>query len=108
MPPVEVVQYAVRSEGYPLTLFLLLRAFASGCAALTGVEAISNGVQAFQPPEGKNAATTMVWMAAILMTLFLGITFEVYGFRNAGAGIVPVHNDTVISQLAKAAVGHGG
>ena len=54
------------AEGYklqPLTLFLLLGAFSNGCAALTGIEAISNGVQAFKKPEARNAATTLIWMA---------------------------------------------
>ena len=59
-----------------LTLFLLLRAFSSGCTALTGIEAISNGVPAFRPPASQNAATTMFWMATILGGLFLGITIQ--------------------------------
>jgi amino acid transporter len=63
------------AEGYnlqPLTLFLLLGAFSNGCAALTGIEAISNGVPAFKKPEAKNAATTLVIMALLLTTMFLG------------------------------------
>ncbi len=56
-------------------LWLLMRAFAGGCTALTGIEAISDGVQAFKPPESKNAAITMVVMGAMAMSLFLGITF---------------------------------
>ncbi len=87
----------------PITLFVLLKAFASGCAALTGVEAISNGVKAFRPPESKNAAKTMVWMACILMVLFLGTTWLAHHF-----GIVPSHDETVISKLARALVGTGG
>ena len=55
------------------TLFLLMRAFASGCAAMTGVEAIANGVQAFREPVSKNAGKTLTWMAGILLLLFLGI-----------------------------------
>ncbi|MBK6767939.1 MAG: APC family permease [Ardenticatenales bacterium] len=55
--------------------WLLLRAFAAGCTALTGIEAISNGVTAFRKPEARNAATTMVWMAVIAMTLFIGISW---------------------------------
>lgn len=55
-------------------IFLLLRAFASGCTALTGIEAISDGVPAFRAPESRNAAITLVWMSTILVTLFLGIT----------------------------------
>ena len=61
-----------------LGIFMLMRAFASGCTALTGIEAISDGVPAFQPPESKNAATTLAWMATILVTLFLGITTLAY------------------------------
>ena len=57
-----------------ISLFLLLRAFASGCTALTGIEAISDGVPAFRPPESRNAAITLVWMSTILVSLFLGIT----------------------------------
>ena len=63
------------AEGYkfqPLTPFLLLGAFSNGCAALTGIEAISNGVPAFKKPEARNAATTLVIMAALLTTMFLG------------------------------------
>jgi amino acid transporter len=58
----------------PLTLFLLLRAFSSGATALTGVEAISNGVQAFRRPQSKNAGTTLALMAGMAVTMFLGIT----------------------------------
>src|SRR6185295_7306101 len=54
--------------GSPLTLFLLLTAFSNGCTAMTGVEAVSNGVPAFQPPEAKNAAATMAWMAVLSIT----------------------------------------
>ena len=59
----------------PLGLFLLLHAFASGCTALTGVEAISNGVPAFKEPSAKNAATTMLWMTLILGSMFLGLSY---------------------------------
>ena len=57
-----------------LSLFLILRSFAAGCAAVTGMEVISNGVKAFRPPESENAARTMVWMSVILGTLFMGIS----------------------------------
>src|SRR5262249_48130322 len=59
--PLHPVHYPPENGGQTLTAFLILHAFASGCVALTGVEAISNGVQAFRAPEGKNAAITMVW-----------------------------------------------
>jgi len=84
----------------PLNLFLLLRAFASGCTALTGIEAISNGVPAFKPPESSNAATTMSWMSAILLILFLGITG-----LSSQYGILPKEGETVVSQLARAVFG---
>jgi amino acid transporter len=86
----------------PLTLFLLLRAFASGCTALTGVEAISNGVPAFHPPESKNAATTLTWMATILITLFMGITVLANAY-----GAVPSETETVVSQVARHVFGNG-
>ena len=59
-----------------LSLFLVLRAFASGCAALTGVEAVSDGVPAFKPPEAKNARIVLAWLGVILISLFVGITFS--------------------------------
>ncbi len=86
----------------PLTLFLVLRAFASGSAAMTGVEAISNGVMAFRPPESRNAGITLIWMAAILGTLFLGITYLAQRL-----GIVPAAQETVVSQLARTVFGGG-
>ncbi|HQW90839.1 MAG TPA: APC family permease [Nitrospira sp.] len=86
----------------PLTLFLLLRAFSSGCTALTGVEVISNGVSAFKKPEPKNAAFTMIGMAAILGTMFIGISAMAYYF-----GIVPKGDETVVSQIARATFGTG-
>jgi amino acid transporter len=85
-----------------LSLFLVLRAFASGCAAMTGVEAIANGVQAFKEPVSKNAAKTLTWMAGILLFLFLGITFIA-----VQAGVRNVDNETVISQISRHLFGTG-
>lgn len=87
---------------HSLTIFLVLRAFSSGCAALTGVEAISNGVPAFKPPEARNAAKTLTAMAGLLITLFLGVTFLVRQF-----GVVPneVTHETLVSQLGRAIFG---
>jgi amino acid transporter len=85
-----------------LTLFLLMRAFAAGCTALTGIEATSNGVQSFRPPEAKNASRTLGIMAVILATIFLGITF----FAKV-LGIVPTPEETVVSQIARAIFGRG-
>ncbi len=86
----------------PITLFLLLRAFSSGCTALTGVEAISNGVTAFKPPESRNAGLTLVAMAAILGGLFAGVTGLAHAY-----GIVPREEETVVSQIARAVFGTG-
>jgi amino acid transporter len=88
-----------QAEGYalqPLSLFLLLGAFANGCTALTGVEAISNGVPAFRPPESRNAATTLLWMALLLTVLFLGTSGLAYLYR-----VEPRQEETVISQFAR-------
>ena len=85
-----------------LTAFLVLRAFASGCAALTGVEAISDGVPAFKEPQDENAARTLVAMGLILGSLFLGITFLSRHFH-----LVPVANQTLVSQLARVIAGTG-
>jgi amino acid transporter len=87
------------AEGYhlqPLTLFLILGAFSNGCAALTGIEAISNGVPAFKKPEAKNAATTLVVMAALLTVMFLGTSVLAYLY-----GVHPHASETVISQFAR-------
>ncbi len=79
-----------------VTPFLLLHAFSSGTAALTGIEAISNGVTAFKEPRSRNAGITLIWMAAILATLFLSI-----GFLVSHIGSIPSEEETVISQLAR-------
>jgi amino acid transporter len=86
----------------PVSLLLILRAFSSGCTALTGIEAISNDTQLFKPPRAKNAADTLVAMAAILITLFLSITV----LANA-VQAVPSHQETIISQLSRAIHGDG-
>jgi amino acid transporter len=83
-------------------VYLLLRAFAAGCTALTGIEAISNGVQAFKPPEAVNAARTMVVMGVMAMSLFLGISFLA-----THLSIVPTEEDSVLSQMTRAVTGGG-
>ncbi len=85
-----------------LTLFLILRAFASGCTAMTGVEAISNGVTVFKSPEADNAGKTLLWMATILISMFLGITFLTHQ-----VGITPAADQTVVSQLGRVVFGSG-
>lgn len=87
------------AEGYglqPLSVFLILGAFSNGCAALTGIEAISNGVPAFKPPEARNASTTLVVMAALLTTMFLGTSVLAYLYN-----VRPHESETVISQFAR-------
>ena len=94
---VETIQYTTLE---PLTLFLVLRAFSSGCTALTGIEAISNGITAFQEPKSRNAAITLTWMSGILITLFLGITFLATQVH-----ALPSESETVISQLGRTIFG---
>jgi amino acid transporter len=97
--PIPAADEIKTAEGYsvqPLTLFLLLGAFSNGCAALTGIEAISNGVPAFRKPEARNAATTLVIMAALLTTMFLGTSVLAYLY-----GVHPHESETVISQFAR-------
>ena len=102
-PPASLPALPASAVGVePLSAFLILRAFASGCAAVTGVEAISNGIQAFRPPESRNAATTLSWMSAILMTLFLALTALAYLY-----GVGPRPEETVVSQVGRLVFGEG-
>ena len=87
--------------GYAL-LFLLLRGFAEGCAAMTGTEAISNGVQAFKAPTQRNAAVTLSWMVAILATFFLGVSYMAHQYA-----VMPTTAETVLSQLGHHVFGGG-
>ena len=96
-PPPEIV-----AAQEPLTLFLILRAFSGGCAALTGTEAVANGVQYFRPPESRNAGITLVWMASILALSFLGVTYLAHYYH-----IVPRAEETVVSMLASELFGRG-
>jgi amino acid transporter len=102
LTPVVSQSLAAQSAIESVSLFLLLRAFSSGCTALTGVEVISNGVSAFRAPEPKNAAITMATMAIVLGTLFLGISTMAYHL-----GVVPKEDETVVSQVARATFGEG-
>ncbi len=86
-----------------VTPFLILHAFSSGTAALTGIEAISNGITAFKEPRSKNAGITLIWMAVILASLFLGISF-----LTVQVGAVPSEFETVISQLTRTVFGGQG
>jgi amino acid transporter len=96
VPPIEVA-HSLEA----VSLFLILHAFSSGTTALTGVEAISNGITAFREPRSRNAGITLIWMSTILGALFLSITFLSHQI-----GAVPSVEETVISQLARTV--HGG
>jgi amino acid transporter len=100
LPEAPYQQHAPGLEG--ITLFLLLRSYAAGCTALTGVEAVSNGVPALKPPEGRNAQIVMTWLGVISITMFLGITYLAYDF-----GIVPGGDETVVSKIARRVFGTG-
>lgn len=90
-PPIEMLHTL-----QPITMFLILHAFSSGTTALTGIEAISNGITAFREPRSRNAGVTLIWMAIILSALFLSITF-----LSGQIHAVPSESETVISQLAR-------
>ena len=96
-PPPEIVE-ATTVTAQTVSVVLLLRAFASGAVALTGTEAIATGVPAFKPPESRNAATTLMVMAAILAVLFIGITFLATNYA-----VYPIETpkQTVIAQVAR-------
>lgn len=96
-PPMEA------HELQAISLFLILHAFANGTTALTGVEAISNGITAFKEPRSRNAGITLIWMAVILASIFLSITFLAVQI-----GAVPAESETVISQLARTVYGNQG
>jgi amino acid transporter len=102
-PPPEIVE-ATRVTAENVGILILLRAFASGAVALTGTEAIATGVPAFQPPEARNAAATLMVMAGILATLFIGITFLATNFA-----VYPIEEpkQTVIAQVARIVYGNG-
>ncbi len=93
----------IQPAGDTLTLLLLLTAFSNGCTAMTGVEAVSNGVPAFKPPEAKNAAATMVMMAVLSITMFVGITLLAHAYH-----VIPSEQETVVSQIARGVFGGRG
>lgn len=100
--PIEAVN-PIEPGSQTLTVFLLLTAFSNGCTAMTGVEAVSNGVPAFKPPEAKNAAATMLMMAALAITMFTGITLLAHAYQ-----VCPSEQETVISQIARGVFGGRG
>lgn len=99
IPTVEHVEI-MHTVTQDLTVFLILKAFSSGCTALTGVEAISNGIPAFSEPKSRNAGVTLIWMSAILSFMFFSVTFL------AGQmGVMPSHVETVFSQIGRTIYG---
>ncbi len=98
--PTDVVALSEEATGQAVGLVLLLKAFTQGSAALTGVEAIADGVPAFKSPEAANARKTLVIMAAIAITMFLGVTFLAVQLQ-----ILPSESETVVSQLARTIFG---
>jgi amino acid transporter len=98
----EIAADHLREFGGQLSLFIILRGFSSGAVALTGVEAISNGVPAFRRPESHNAATTLVWMGVILGTLFFGTAVLAHHLHP-----FPSETETVFSQMGRAVLGTG-
>lgn len=87
---------ALPSTTQAFSVFLVLRAFASGCTALTGIEAIADGVPIFKRPEGENAGKTLLWMGGILASMFLGITCLARHYA-----VLPHEGETVVSQLGR-------
>jgi amino acid transporter len=103
LEPVPMTEHRLPPGTTALPVFVLLTAFSNGCTALTGVEAVSNGVPAFRPPESKNAAQTLVAMAVMSITMFVGITLLAHAYA-----IVPNDAETVVSQIARATFGGRG
>jgi amino acid transporter len=100
LPTVTGVEPLHASVTHALGAFLILRAFSSGCTALTGIEAISNGITAFKEPRSRNAATTLMWMAGILVVIFIGFTLLAHQIA-----AVPSETETVVSQIARTIYG---
>ena len=103
LAPVPATEALVPTGTRMLTTFMLLTAFSNGCTAMTGVEAVSNGVPAFRPPESRNAAQTLLIMAVLSITMFIGITLLAHAY-----GIIPNDAETVVSQIARATFGGRG
>lgn len=101
IPPMDLVNEIASPAA--VGIFLILRAFSSGSSALTGVEAISNGITAFKEPRSRNAGITLIWMSVILGSLLLGITVLANQI-----GAMPSEVETVISQLGRTIFGSRG
>ena len=101
IPVQEQTRYPVETATQGVSVFLILRAFAAGSAAMTGVEAISDGVPAFKKPEAVNARITLAWMGGILGVMFIGITYFARHYA-----LTPSDQETIVSQLARTLVGN--
>jgi amino acid transporter len=101
-PPLPAAAETAAPALETLSAFLVLRAFASGAVALTGIEAVADGITAFKPPEVKNARTVLAILGVIMVILFLGTTTLASLF-----GVIPREEETVVSQLARAVFGTG-
>jgi len=104
-PKVDALSVTQHGMTWPTGLaltWLMLRGFAEGCVAMTGTEAISNGVGAFRKPSSRNAATTLGWMAAILAVFFLGTSYLAKHY-----GVMPTGNETILSQIGRHVFGGG-
>src|SRR5262245_6191135 len=101
-PALEPPSAAFPEIRHDLNLWLLMKAFSAGCAALTGIEAVSNGVQAFRKPEPRNAAVTLMIMAVILAFFFLGTSYLAHAYT-----VIPGAGQTVMSQLGRTVFGTG-
>ncbi|MFM8320343.1 MAG: APC family permease [Chloroflexota bacterium] len=99
-PELAHVAHAAGGAAAVVTPFLILHAFSNGTSALTGIEAISNGITAFREPRSRNAGITLLWMSGILGSLFISITFLA-----RHTGVIPSETETVISQLARTVYG---
>lgn len=95
------IEFGPQSHYEPIGLFLLMASFASGCAALTGIEAIADGVPAFKKPEAHNARITLVCMAVFLLTMFLGVTWL------SSYGAIPSNEESILSQIGRGVFGEG-
>jgi amino acid transporter len=105
LPPAQVVNAGVHAANAVQSLgwVLLMRAFVAGCAALTRVEAIANGVPVFHPPQAQSASKTLMWMVGLLGALFLGV-----GALQHWSGALPQEGTTLIGSLARAVYGDAG
>lgn len=105
LPPVHYSTHAdlvLPSEGAAVTITLILRAFSSGCSAMTGIEAVSNGISAFKEPASRNASVVLTWLIILLVIMFGGITFLAVALH-----ILPIHHESVTSQIAHQILGNG-